>query len=63
MNTVSERRKGYLIEVVQHAPGYVANIYPESPQVPPLNPVLLPIRCATQEEAFAEARKRIDEHV
>jgi len=63
METSSESRKGYLIEVVQHPPGYVANVYPESPQVPHLSPALPPIQCATKEAAFAEARKRIDEQV
>jgi hypothetical protein len=48
---------------MQHTlPVWQAHIYPETPQARPLNPTLLAIRCATKEEAFAEARKRIDEY-
>ncbi|MGH6842016.1 MAG: hypothetical protein ACREDV_07995, partial [Methylocella sp.] len=61
MRTASECYKGYEIEVVHTPPVWQANIYPESPQVPSLNRALPPIHCKTQEEAFAEARKRVDE--
>jgi hypothetical protein len=63
MRTASESYHGYQIHVVQHTlPVWQAHIYPETPQARPLNPTLLAIRCATKEEAFAEARKRIDEY-
>jgi hypothetical protein len=62
METCSESYKGYLIEVVHPYAGmWQANIYRKSPQVPPLNEALPPIQCKAKEEAFAEARKRIDE--
>jgi len=61
MKTDSESYKGYEIQVVQPYAGmWQAGIYPESPQAPPLNQALPPINCKTKEEAFAEARKRID---
>jgi hypothetical protein len=63
MRTETESRKGYQIEVVEHFPGWVANIYPESPKAPPLNSALPPIICATKDEALTRARERIDEHV
>ena len=63
MRTASESYKGYEIQVVHTPPIWQAQIYPESPQVPPLNRALAPIRCATKEEAFAQARRHIDESV
>jgi hypothetical protein len=63
MRTASQSYKGYEIQVVHTPPVWQAHIYPESPQARPLNPALPAIRCATKEEAFAEARKRIDETV
>jgi hypothetical protein len=61
METESRRYKGYLIDLVHNPPRWEANIYPESKDVRPLNPDLPPIHCQTNEEAFAEARKRIDD--
>jgi hypothetical protein len=61
MRTGRESHRGYLIEVVHRPPVWIANIYPESAQVPPPNPALLPIQRITKEEAFTAARKRIDE--
>jgi hypothetical protein len=63
MRTASESYHGYEIQVVHTPPVWQAHIYPESPQAPPLNQALPPIRCATKEEGFAEARKRIDDSV
>jgi hypothetical protein len=61
MRTASETYKGYEIQVVHNPPMWQANIYSETPQALPLNRALPPISCKTKEEAFAEARKRIDE--
>lgn len=62
MKTYNESYKCYEIQVVQpYAAVWQANIYPESPQAPSLNQALPPISCKTKEEAFSEARKRIDE--
>jgi hypothetical protein len=60
MRTASESYYGYQIQVVQHTQSvWQAHIYPETTQARPLNPALPTIRCATKEEAFTEARKRI----
>ncbi len=62
MRVETESYRGYQIDVVHNPPMWNANIYPESPKTPPINSALPPIRCKTKEEAFAEARKRVDEH-
>ena len=51
MRTASKIYMGYQIEVVQpYAEVWQENIYPESPQAPPLNPALPPIQCKTKKK-------------